>query len=76
MNKVRTFENAKWQSAILPHGGIHLSIYAEQLSLKLISTLRILGKDNIYGAWTCIISKLPYIFIVTMKLILPIDRNL
>ena len=35
-----------------------------------------LRKDNIYGASTCIISKLRYIFIVTMELFLPIDRNL
>ena len=62
------------QSAILPQGGIHLSIYAEKLSLKSISTLiSILKRENIYGACPCITSKLPYIFIVTRELYLLIE---
>ena len=63
-----------WQSAILPHSGIHLSLYTEKLSLKLISTLiSTLRRDNIYGACPCIISKHLYIFIVIRELYLSIE---
>lgn len=35
------------------HDGIRLGIYAEKLSLRLISTLiSILKKRNIYGTWS------------------------
>ena len=37
-----------------------LSIMAEKLSLKLISTLiGILRKENVYGTYSCVISKVP-----------------
>ena len=50
----------KWHSAILPRGCIHFSIYPGKFSLKSISTLiSILKKENMYGTYPSIISKLP-----------------
>ena len=68
-SKIERSSKICWQSAILLHGGIHISLYAEKLSLKLMLTLTgILRKENIYGAYPCIISTCPLIFIIPTEL--------